>query len=96
MVDRRRALPAEGERATQLIPALRPMDELPGSDRDSMWEEKVLYIDSRLGDDFRSFLSTASGFGTVDLRQGRPFVEMKMGELDIERVVVSGREMSLQ
>ena len=72
------------------------MDELPGSDRDSMWEEKVLYIDSRIGDDFRSFLSTETGFGTVGLKRGKPFVEMKMGELDIERVVVSGREMSLQ
>jgi len=58
--------------------------------------EKVLYIDSRIGDNFRSFLSTETGFGTVGLRRGRPFVEMKMGELDIERVVVSGREMSLQ
>ena len=57
--------------------------------------EKTLYIDSRIGDDFRSFLSAASGFGTVGLRNGRPFVEMKMGELKVERVVVSGQERDL-
>jgi len=57
--------------------------------------EKTLYIDSRIGDDFRSFLSAASGFGTVGLRNGRPFVEMKKGELKVERVVVSGQERDL-
>lgn len=57
--------------------------------------EKTLYIDSGVGDTFRSFLATASGFGTVGLDNGQPFVEMKMGALDVERVVVSGRERSL-
>ncbi len=56
---------------------------------------KTLHIDSRVGDDFRSFLSTASGFGTVGLKAGRPFVEMKMGGLDIEHIFVSGVEKEL-
>ena len=57
--------------------------------------EKTLYIDSRIGDTFRSFLSTATGFGTVGLKDGKPFVEMKMGTLDVKRVHVSGKEMGL-
>jgi hypothetical protein len=56
--------------------------------------EKTLFVDSRVGDDFRSFLSTATGFGTAGLRNGQPFVEMKMGTLDVRRFIVSGREVS--
>jgi uncharacterized protein (DUF608 family) len=56
---------------------------------------KTLSIDSRLGDDFRSFLSTASGFGTVGLKAGKPFVDMKAGTLDVEHVYVSGVEKKL-
>ena len=54
--------------------------------------DKTLYVDSRVGENFRSFLSTATGFGTVGLKGGQPFVEMKMGTLDVERVIVSGEE----
>ena len=57
--------------------------------------EKALYIDSKVGDNFRLFLSTETGFGTVGLRNGKPFVEMRMGNLDIKHVYVSGREMPL-
>ena len=52
--------------------------------------EKALTIDSRVGNDFRAFLSTASGFGTVGLRGGEPFVDMKSGDLDVRAVYVSG------
>jgi len=57
--------------------------------------EKALHIDSRVGDDFRTFLATASGFGTVGLRKGRPFVEMKSGALDVKDVYVSGVKTGL-
>ncbi len=56
---------------------------------------KTLYIDSQVGNDFRSFLSTASGFGMVGLKAGKPFVEMKEGRLDIEHVFVSGAEKEI-
>jgi len=56
---------------------------------------KTLTIDSRLGDDFRCFLSTASGFGTVGLKAGTPFVDMKAGTLDAEHIYVSGVEKKL-
>jgi len=54
--------------------------------------DKILYVDSRMGDNFRAFLSTESGFGTVGLKEGKPFVEMKSGDLKIEKVIVSGKE----
>jgi len=57
--------------------------------------DKTLYIDSKIGVNFRSFLSTESGFGTAGLKNGKPFVEIKSGELDIRQVKVSGRKMSL-
>jgi uncharacterized protein (DUF608 family) len=58
--------------------------------------EKTLYIDSKVGDNFRCFLSTATGFGTVGLDNGTPFVDMKTGTLDVERCVVSGRVKPLR
>ena len=57
--------------------------------------EKTLYIDSRVGENFKAFLSTAFGFGSVGLKNGEPYLEMKEGSLDISRVFVSGQEMEL-
>ena len=49
---------------------------------------KTLTIDSRIGDDFRSFISTASGYGTVGLKNGKPFVEVVRGEIPVKKFVV--------
>jgi hypothetical protein len=57
--------------------------------------EKTLYIDSRIGKDFTSFLSVETGFGVVGLKGGKPFVEMKYGRMSVERCFVSGQEMEL-
>ena len=57
--------------------------------------DKTLYIDSKIGDNFRSFFSAEDGFGTAGLKDGKPFVEMKSGELDIRQVNISGRKVSL-
>ena len=57
--------------------------------------DKTLYIDSKIGDNFRCFLSVESGFGTAGLKDGKPFVEMKSGELDVRQVNVSGRKVSM-
>jgi len=56
--------------------------------------DKTLYIDSQVGNNFTSFLSTASGFGSVGLKNGKPFLDVKMGTIDVQKVVVSGKEMS--
>ena len=57
--------------------------------------EQTLYIDSRIGDSFRSFLSTDSGFGVVGLRDGKPFLQISHGDIPVKRVLVSGREFPL-
>ncbi|MFN8239298.1 MAG: GH116 family glycosyl hydrolase [Bacteroidales bacterium] len=53
--------------------------------------DKTLYIDSRVGD-FRTFLSAASGFGTVELKGGVPSVNIVKGVLDIKKIIISGKE----
>jgi uncharacterized protein (DUF608 family) len=58
--------------------------------------DQTLHIDSRIGDNFRAFLATASGFGTVGLKSGRPFVQMKSGRLNVKKCLVSGKEVAIQ
>jgi hypothetical protein len=58
--------------------------------------DKTLYIDSNIGDNFRSFLSTASGYGSVGLRDGKPYLQIKSGVLDVQKTIVSGEEMELE
>jgi len=50
--------------------------------------EKALSIDSRVGDSFRSFLSTATGFGVVGLENGEPFIDVRMGEIEVKKLIV--------
>ena len=54
--------------------------------------EKTLYFDSEIGDNFRSFLATDGGFGTAGLKNGEPFLDVKMGGIEVVRMVVSGVE----
>jgi hypothetical protein len=48
---------------------------------------KTLYVTPRIGGDWRSFLCTASGYGTVGVRDGEPFVEVRQGEIPCEEIV---------
>lgn len=57
--------------------------------------DKTLHIDSQVGRNFRSFLSTEKGFGTVGLKNGKPFAQIKHGSIDIKKVIVSGKEMTI-
>jgi len=57
--------------------------------------EQTLYIDSRIGNNFTSFLSTDSGFGNVGLKNGQPFLDVKYGNIQVKRFVVAGKEMAL-
>lgn len=54
---------------------------------------RTLLIDSRIGD-FTGFLSTASGFGNVGLKNGNPFLNVVYGKINVEKIVVSGVEKS--
>ncbi|MEX2335881.1 MAG: GH116 family glycosyl hydrolase [Fulvivirga sp.] len=56
--------------------------------------DKTLHIDSKIGD-FTTFLSTETGFGTVSLEGGKPAVKMVHGNLEVEKVMVSGKSMKL-
>lgn len=49
--------------------------------------DQVLYIDSKVGDNFVSFLSTSTGFGNVGLRDGKPFVDVKNGKIEIKEII---------
>ena len=48
--------------------------------------EKVLYLTSAVEGDFRAFLSTATGYGTVGVRGGEPFVEVRSGTIAVDEI----------
>jgi uncharacterized protein (DUF608 family) len=54
--------------------------------------DKTLYIDSKIGD-FTSFISTATGFGNVSLKGGRPVLNTVYGKIDVAKIIVSGKEI---
>ena len=49
--------------------------------------DRTLTIDSRVGDDFRSFISTEKGYGTAGLRAGKPFIEVVRGEIPVDKFI---------
>jgi hypothetical protein len=49
--------------------------------------EKNLYVKPNIQGDFRSFLCTAAGYGTVGVRDGQPFLEVKHGMIPCERII---------
>ncbi|MDR0395364.1 MAG: hypothetical protein LBH77_09425 [Tannerella sp.] len=57
--------------------------------------DRTLYIDSRIGNDFTSFISTNTGFGNAGLKDGKPFIDVKYGVIDVKKCVVSGVEATL-
>jgi len=46
---------------------------------------KTLYVDSQVGD-FRSFLSTETGFGTVIYKNGKATLDVKWGTIPVEKI----------
>ena len=56
--------------------------------------EKVLYLKPVIKGDFRCFLSTATGFGTVGVKNGQPFVEVVFGVIPFERIRYDGTYVS--
>jgi len=48
--------------------------------------EKKLYVHPRIKGDFRSFLATSTGFATVGVKGGKPFVEVKSGQIYIKKI----------
>jgi uncharacterized protein (DUF608 family) len=50
--------------------------------------ERVLHLSPRVEGDWRAFLCTATGYGTVGVKGGEPFLEVRSGEIPVERVEV--------
>ena len=48
--------------------------------------EKVLHLKPAVKGDFRCFLSTATGFGTVGIKNGKPFVEIVSGQIPYKEI----------
>jgi hypothetical protein len=48
--------------------------------------ERVLYLRPAVHGDFRAFLSTATGYGTVGVRGAKPFVDVVHGTIPYERI----------
>ncbi len=61
---------------------------LTGASYDAV--EEVLYLKPSIKGDFRSFLCTATGYGTVGVKNGKPFIEVKQGKIPIKRIKYSG------
>ena len=48
--------------------------------------EQVLYLEPAIRGDYRAFLCTATGYGTVGVRKGKPFIEVKSGAIPVKRI----------
>ncbi len=48
--------------------------------------DKVLHLRPALSGDFRCFLSTATGYGTVGVTDGKPFIEVASGTIEAKEI----------
>jgi hypothetical protein len=48
--------------------------------------DKVLYLKPAMRGDFRCFLSTATGYGCVGVRSGKPFLDVESGQIPYSRI----------
>jgi hypothetical protein len=48
--------------------------------------DRVLHVKPGVRGDFRSFLCTAGGFGTAGVRAGQPFLDVKRGTIEVDRI----------
>jgi uncharacterized protein (DUF608 family) len=53
--------------------------------------DKTLHLEPQIHGDFRSFLATETGFGTVGIKDGKPFLEVRHGEIDVKQIKVHRR-----
>ena len=56
--------------------------------------DRTLYMDSKVGD-FTSFLSTATGFGTVTFKNNKVSLNVAYGNIPIKKAVIAGKETRL-
>lgn len=58
--------------------------------------DKTLHIDSKIGDSFKTFLSTDRGFGTIELQKGKPIINVAYGTIDVKKCKVDGKEIGFE
>ena len=58
--------------------------------------DRVLYLTPSIRGDFRAFLSTATGYGTVGVKNGEPFLEVRHGTIEVERIEYAGHPAPVQ
>jgi len=46
----------------------------------------VLYLNPGVRGDFRAFLCTATGYGTVGVEDDKPFLSVRHGRIDVEQI----------
>jgi hypothetical protein len=57
--------------------------------------ERTLHVSPNIKGDFRSFLCTENGFGVAGVRDGKPFFEIKSGNLLIEHFHYAEKEIHI-
>ncbi len=60
------------------------LQALGGARYDAM--DKILYLKPAIKGDFRTFISTATGYGTVGIKDGKPFCEVVSGKIPFEKI----------
>jgi uncharacterized protein (DUF608 family) len=48
--------------------------------------EQILYVKPTIPGDFRAFLCTATGYATVGLKNGKPFIDIKSGTIPLKKI----------
>jgi uncharacterized protein (DUF608 family) len=48
--------------------------------------DQILYLTPVIRGDYRNFLATATGYGTVGVKDGKPFLEVVSGEIKFKRI----------
>ena len=56
--------------------------------------DETLYINSKIGD-FKSFISTETGFGVVSLSKNKPSLNIVLGHIPIKKILVSEKSIKL-
>ena len=60
------------------------LQSLSGARYDAV--EKVLYFEPRIAGDFLCFISTATGYGHVGVKQGKPFLRVESGSIEVKEI----------
>ena len=63
------------------------LEGLSGARYDAV--DQTLHLQPRIIGDFRAFLATATGYGTVGVHGGKPFLDVKSGTIDVQEIKYS-------